>query len=285
MFEMSETPSTSVSLRIPTIFDSDYLQPRYRNLWSAEERARFQMVIIELAPEATMWHEELVEVYALEGDDQEMKVEDLGDERAVAKEEEESGDEEVKEVVVSETQPESASRTGRKRRRSLGSPRRSKRKLVRTASGAKPAFIDIDGDDLPGIAVKSEELSNISQKQEDEDEDEEADEEDELDNEDDELVDPPDGLAEKVEEWVTALQILVKGKKRLRQQDLLNLKVYLEDIHVHRAHFKPASTLAQTIFAVSQLDANDVPYRDALSLRALAKKSVRGWGIRKLRAR
>ncbi|KAJ3518030.1 hypothetical protein NLJ89_g120 [Agrocybe chaxingu] len=283
MFEMSEAPSTPISSRIPTIFDSDYLQPRYRDLWSAEERARFQMVTIELEPEATMWHEELVEVYDL---DQEMKVEDLGDENAVAKEEEEeSGDEEVEEAVVSETQPESASRAGRKRRRPrLGSPRKSKRKLARTASGARPEFIDVDGDDLPSIAVKAEDTSNGSQKQEDGDEEEEGEEEeDELENEDDELVDPPDGLAEKVEEWVTALQTLVKGKKRLRQQDLLNLKAYLKDIRVHQTHFKPASKLAQTVFAVSQLDANDVPFKDTLGLRALARKSVQGWGIRKLR--
>jgi len=73
--------------------------------------------------------------------------------------------------------------------------------------------------------------------------------------------------------------MLSKTHELFPPQDLLRLKSILDDVYVSRQHILPDSSLAETVYSLSQLDVTDIPNKDNLGLRALARKSVRAWGI------
>jgi len=83
LFEHSRTPITSRTTYTPTIFDSTYYNPRYRDLWAFgegdQERMRSQMVIAGIRTDIRDWPEE-EEVDESKDD---IKVEELGKESGV----------------------------------------------------------------------------------------------------------------------------------------------------------------------------------------------------------
>ncbi|KDR74459.1 hypothetical protein GALMADRAFT_227512 [Galerina marginata CBS 339.88] len=99
----------------------------------------------------------------------------------------------------------------------------------------------------------------------------------------DQLIDSPEAFAAEVEQWRSVLQSLLKGKKKFGDEDMQHLKDTLQSIHAHRTLIGPTSALAETVYAIANLRAEDIPDKDQVGLRALARKSVRAWGIRKQR--
>ena len=59
----------------------------------------------------------------------------------------------------------------------------------------------------------------------------------------------------------------------------MDLKNALQEIYNKRAIISATSSLAQEVCKVTQLEDHDVPNDDELRLRALARESMRYWGI------
>ena len=114
------------------------------------------------------------------------------------------------------------------------------------------------------------------------------------------LMDFPEGLALRIDQWTIVLKSFIKGKKKfqpqvcciyitrfpcchlntLMSQDMLDMKQALMDVYVNRDYIEPSSELGQIVLAFSNFPANDIPDDDELGLRALATKSVQAWSAR-----
>ncbi|KAF8966481.1 hypothetical protein BDZ97DRAFT_1756616 [Flammula alnicola] len=308
----SETPSSPQRSSIPTIFDPGYLQPRYRDLWAKDqnntylERAKEAMVIGEIRADMKVWYEdeELDEEQDTDEEDEELDELDDDSEDGVMDVEIEDAKSHivflaVDEDVVAET-PTQSRNTKRKRSfvQSEVAQKDDKRRTTRS-SGKDAGSRGLVEGDAEGIqfpetpstrrrtrrrdsnSAHAEAPQNSGDPEESMEDSQSA--EKEAQEDDDDLIDPPKGLADEVQRWTAALWSLVKGKKKVEYQDLLDLKKALQDIHTNAAHIKHTSSLADAVYTVANLQIRDVPDKDEMGLRALARKSVRAWGIRKQR--
>jgi hypothetical protein len=183
LFEVSETPIIPGTTSIPTVFDSDYHNPRYRDLWAIGEdgqpdpilmkRMRSQMVIAEIRTD-------IQASYEGEGDELEdgIKIEDIGQENDLP-----AGLGSAIQIQETPSKP----------------PRQTQAKptsqiLFRTDSSAATKSTDCSKMKMKGIDSHAAEDGNVDS------------------------MDFPEELAVRIDQWTIALKSFIKGKKRFRPQ-------------------------------------------------------------------
>ncbi|TFK43054.1 hypothetical protein BDQ12DRAFT_718296 [Crucibulum laeve] len=89
------------------------------------------------------------------------------------------------------------------------------------------------------------------------------------------------GAAQEWDAWIISLQTLLKGKHTMSKQDLKDLAAALRYIWKVKATI-PADTnneLQKTVFRISQMLIDEIPFKDEEGLRASARMLAKYWGL------
>ena len=181
LFELSETPILANITSIPTVFDSNYYNPRYRDLWAIGEdgqpdpslmkRMRSQMVIAEIRTDIQASHEG-------DGVEDEIKIEDIGQES-------DSSAGFGSAIQFQETPSKPPHQT-------QANP--SSQMLFRTDNGAAAKSTDSSTMKMKGIDSHAVEDGNVDP------------------------LDFPEELAVRIDQWTISLKSFIKGKKKFQPQ-------------------------------------------------------------------
>jgi hypothetical protein len=182
LFELSETPILANTTSIPTVFDSNYYNPRYRDLWATGEdgqpdpilvkRMRSQMVIAEIRTD-------IQTSYEGGGDEveDEIKIEDIGQENDLP-----AG---FGSIHIQETPSKPPHQT-------QANP--SFQMFFRTDNSAAAKSTDSSTMKMKSIDSHAAEDGNVDP------------------------VDFPEELAVRIDQWTITLKSFIKGKKKFQPQ-------------------------------------------------------------------
>ncbi|KIM42827.1 hypothetical protein M413DRAFT_26811 [Hebeloma cylindrosporum] len=246
LVELWETPTISNTSAIPTVFDFNYYNPRYRDMWATGadgqpdpvlmNRWRSQMVIVEINTGIEA---------SYEGEDDakdEIKVEDV--------------DQGSNLPADLGSAVEIQGTASKPTRQTQAEPSAQSLANFRSDNSAMTKNPRTSTAEMEGTDPHACEDGNIVS------------------------MDFPGELAARIDQWTMLLKSFIKGKKQFQPQDMLDMKQALLDVHANRDNIELDSELAQVVLAFSNFPPIDFPDGDELGLRALAAKSVQAWGAR-----